>query len=176
MHNFHVSKIFPQVSYSYLKFSEKHDENVPEPVRPTVLQLCPNYVQKWDPELTKILTLQFWWWIRIRLDLINTHDCRFLQFQEIWEIDQKKCPYYSKGILYNFHVSKIFGDVPYPYLKFDGKHDGNGPEPVWLTVLELWPNFVQKWGPEPAEMGWGARTCRNGASSVLMMDSNSSVS
>ncbi len=34
---------------------------------------------------------------------------------------------------------------PPPYVKFDEEYDGDAPEPVLPTVLELWPNFVQNW-------------------------------
>ncbi len=58
----------------------------------------------------------------------------------------------SKGILYNLHVSKIFGSVPNRYVKLDKKHDVDVAEPVRSTVLELCPNFLQKWAPESPKM------------------------
>ncbi len=67
LQNLKVSKLFFKVSISYIKSYEKHDEDVAKPVRPTILELCPNFVQKWDPVLQKIVPPQFWqrFWIGV---------------------------------------------------------------------------------------------------------------
>ncbi len=61
--------------------------------------------------------------------------------------------YYSKGYLDNWHVSKVVANLPSPFVKFDEEPDGDSPATVRPTILELCPNFVQKWGPVPAKMG-----------------------
>ncbi len=38
--------IFAKVPVPYVKFDEKHDEDFTEPVRPTVLKLRTNFLQK----------------------------------------------------------------------------------------------------------------------------------
>ncbi len=42
--NLNVSKIFTVVPYPYVKFEEKQYGDVAELVRPTVLELCQNFV------------------------------------------------------------------------------------------------------------------------------------
>ncbi len=42
--------------------------------------------------------------------------------------------------------------MPYLLLKFDKKHDGDVGEPVWPNILDLPPNFVQKWDLEQPKM------------------------
>ncbi len=48
----------------------------------------------------------------------------------------------------DFDDLKIFTKISYPSVKFKEKHDGDGGEPTQLTILELRPNFVQKWSPK----------------------------
>ncbi len=60
--------------------------------------------------------------------------------------------FYSKNILENLKVFKIFAKVNHPDVKFHGKHDRDIAEPVRPTVLELRPKSVQKWGPDPLKM------------------------
>ncbi len=45
-----VTKIFAKVPYLFVKINEKHDADVAEAVKPTVLELCSNFVQKWGPK------------------------------------------------------------------------------------------------------------------------------
>ncbi len=62
-------------------------------------------------------------------------------------------------LIWTFHASKLFAKGRYPRVKFNEKHDGDVAEPVQSTVLELCPNFIQKWGtnlqkcsPEPPKV------------------------
>ncbi len=64
--NFDVSKIFEIVPNAFIKFDEKHDGVVAEPVRLTVLEFCLNFVQKLIPEPPKIVPSKFLQRIRIR--------------------------------------------------------------------------------------------------------------
>ncbi len=47
------SNIFPKVQHPYVEFDWKQDGDVSEPVRPTVLELCPNSLIKNDQILSK---------------------------------------------------------------------------------------------------------------------------
>ncbi len=47
---------------------------------------------------------------------------------------------------------KIFEKLPYPVVKFDQQFSRDVGEPVWPTILELYPNFVRKLGPEQPEI------------------------
>ncbi len=51
---FDISKIFAYVSYLRVKFGEKHDGDVAEPIQPTVLELWQNFMQKWSLQPPKI--------------------------------------------------------------------------------------------------------------------------
>ncbi len=53
LQNFDGSKSFAKVPHPGVKFDRKHDKDDSEPVRPAVPELCPNFVQKWGPELPK---------------------------------------------------------------------------------------------------------------------------
>ncbi len=66
-----------------------------------------------------------------------------------------------------FDDSKIFAKMPYPLVKFDEKHDGKvggcyTTNPSWVM-----PEFCAKIWP---------RAAKNGSSSILMTDSNSTTS
>ncbi len=74
----------------------------------------------------------------------------------------KKCPYF--GQLGRF---QNFCKMPYPYVEFDKKHDGDVAESVRPTILELFPNFVQKWRSKPRKMA---------LSSILTTDTNLATS
>ncbi len=52
-------KIFENVPTSLVKFDEEDDGEVAEPIQPTVLELRPDFVQKWGPEHAKIVVSQF---------------------------------------------------------------------------------------------------------------------
>ncbi len=54
-----ATKIFSTVPYHDVKFNRKHDRNVAEPVRLTIVLLCPNFQQKCGPEQQKIVLPQF---------------------------------------------------------------------------------------------------------------------
>ncbi len=57
--NLPVSKIFAEVISPYVKFVEKHDGDVAEPIRLTVLELRSNFLKKWGPEQSKVVSPQF---------------------------------------------------------------------------------------------------------------------
>ncbi len=57
--NFDVSKIFEIVPDPYVKFDEKHDGDIAEPILLTVLELCLNFVQTWSSEPPKMVPPQF---------------------------------------------------------------------------------------------------------------------
>ncbi len=58
-------QIFAKMRYPLVKFCEKHESDVGDPAQPTTLELCPNFVIKWGPELPEIALAQFWRRIRI---------------------------------------------------------------------------------------------------------------
>ncbi len=74
---------FPKNAISDVKFDEKYDGNVAEPVRPTILELCPNF-------RTKMGTRALRKWCYLHFDdgfefgdLENPHNHRFLQIERI---------------------------------------------------------------------------------------------
>ncbi len=46
--NLDDSKIFANIPFSYVKFYEKNDVDVADPIQSIVLELCHNFLQKWD--------------------------------------------------------------------------------------------------------------------------------
>ncbi len=52
-------KISTKTPYPSVKFHEKHDSEVSEPVQPTVFELCPNFVQKLGQVQPKMALAQF---------------------------------------------------------------------------------------------------------------------
>ncbi len=51
-----------------------------------------------------------------------------------------------------FHHFKILPKVLHPFVKFDGKHDGEVAELVRPTVFESDPDTTQKWVPVHPKM------------------------
>ncbi len=76
------------------------------------------------------------------------------KWKEINKLNQKNV-LTSKGILEIRTVPKFsqkYPILPYPYVKFEVKNDGDFTEHVRPTVLELCRNLVRKWVPDPTEM------------------------
>ncbi len=55
----------------------------------------------------------------------------------------------SKGIFPNLDRSKIFTNIPDPYVKLNEENDGEVAEAVRPNVLKLCTYFLQKWSPGP---------------------------
>ncbi len=64
------------------KFNEKLCGKVSERVRLTILELRPNFAQKWGSQLSKLVLAQFWRRIRLR-DLKITQKHNFVQIDRI---------------------------------------------------------------------------------------------
>ncbi len=64
-------------------------------------------------------------------------------WNEFYQLVQKKCLVLYRRILANLNFSNIFAKTPFPYINFEEKHDEDVAEPVQPTVLELCVNFVQ---------------------------------
>ncbi len=86
------AKIFANVPDPYVKFDGKYDGDVVDPVQPTVLELCPYFVQKWGTEHTKMMSPQFG-------DLKDPHNRYIIKVDWIRKIDLKNWLYYNKGTL-----------------------------------------------------------------------------
>ncbi len=52
----------------------------------------------------------------------------------------------------NLDVCKILANVLCPFVKLDGKNDGDIAEPIQPTVLEWCTDFLQKLDPGPPKM------------------------
>ncbi len=135
-----------KVHYSYVKFDEKQDGDVAEPVRPTIFELHLNFVQKWTQGFQKLCHLNFekdsnWATTKTPRTTLSSNS------NEFDKLIQKKL-----SILPNLDISKIFARVLYPFIKLDEKYDGDVAEPVrqpFSKYAQIWSKNgaqgLQKW-------------------------------
>ncbi len=81
--------------------------------------------------------------------------------------ESKRCPYYKSGHFSKFGRHKIFTNVPFSYVKFDEKNDGEVDEAVRPTVFKFMHIFPADTEP---------RSTKNVATSILTQEKNSGTS
>ncbi len=80
---------------------------------------------------------------------VSEVSCKSSEFDKL---TQKSALTYNKGIFPNLVNTKIFTNLPCPYVKLDEKNDSEVADTVRPTVLKLCTYFLQKYSLGPPKM------------------------